>query len=716
MSNPPQATPVTINRGDHLVIAEPGGAITGGATGFFAADTRFVSCHRITLDGGAPVALGDQAVRFYSAEHTLAEPAPGGGPAGGCLRLTVARSVDGAVHEDLDMTNAGSASVHVELAVEIAADFADMFEVRGIAPARERQTTTSWSPGRAELRIDYRTTAFARSLVVRCDRATSPPDWRSGRIAFDAVLPAGGTWHACLLWFPELDPDDRDGQPAVRSAPGCRALSGAPPEARGLPARAIGLSSVPASVRAAWEQAVWDMEALQLSAREAGGLPVPGAGIPWYMTLFGRDSIIAAMQEMPGDAAIARGTLTALAALQGDRYDPERDMEPGKIPHEIRHGELAVRNLLPFQPYYGTHDATPLFPVLLAKTYAWTGDRDLVERLLPAAEAAMGWVDGDGDRDGDGFLEYATRSSHGFPNQGWKDATDAIPHEDGSLAALPIALCEHQAYAYQARLALADLCDLMGRGADARRLRSDAAALRVRFNEVFWWEEEGTYYLGLDGEKRPIRSVASNAGHCLATGIVPLDRAQLVADRLMRDDMWSGWGIRTLASTHPAYDPLSYHTGSVWPHDNAMIATGLAAIGRRALVGQIAGALFDAAVESPGHQLPELFSGAQREAGHPPQAYPGSCVPQAWAASALTHLVGLLCGLEVRADATGAARIHVDPDLPAWLPSLRLDGVRAWDGELALEISGRTATVLANSTGVPVVRGAARANSNKALS
>jgi glycogen debranching enzyme len=719
MSSAQRATSITINRDDHLLIAAPGGAITGGATGFFAADTRFVSRHRITLDGQVPTVLSDEAIRFYSAEHVLARREPGGGPDGVAaddLRLTVARSVDGAVHEDLDLTNAGRAPVPVELAVEIDADFADMFEIRGIAPPLARRPTARWSAEDAELRIDYRSPDFARSLHVRCLRATSLPAWRDGRIVFDATVPAGGTWHACLIWFPQMDPDARDGGAAGRSAPGCRGRGPEFPEARGLPARTVGLSSVPDRVQAAWEQAAWDMEALRLVSREAGGIRVPGAGIPWYMTLFGRDSIITAMQAMPGDAALARGTLAALAALQGDRHEPERDMEPGKILHEIRHGEVAVRNLLPFQPYYGTHDATPLFVVLLAKTYAWTGDRALVERLLPAAEAAMRWIEGDGDRDGDGFLEYATRSSHGFPNQGWKDATDAIPREDGSLAPLPIALCEHQGYAYQARLSLASLFDLCGREADARRLRLDAADLRTRFNEAFWWEEEGTYYLGLDGQKRPIRSVASNAGLCLATGIVPRDRAERVADRLMRNDMWSGWGIRTLASTHPAYDPLSYHTGSVWPHDNAMIAAGLAATGHRAAAARIAGALFDVAELVPRHQVPELFSGEPRAAGQAPEPYPGSCVPQAWAASALTALVSVLCGLEVRADPTGAARIHVDPDLPAWLPSLRLDDVHAWNGDLGLEISGRTATVIENSTGLPVVHGAADGNGNKGLS
>ena len=719
MSSPARAAAIIINRGDHVLIAGEGGAISGGETGFFASDTRFVSRHAITLDGETPALRMENAVRFYSARHALSNRELGSGPAripADSLLLTVERSVDGAVHEDLDLANVGQSLARVQLAVEIDGDFADMFEVRGVAPPIERHPTVTWSARRGELRIAYRNGSFSRRLIVRCVRSSSEPAWRDGRIVFDATIPPGGAWHTCMLWIPEVDTAGAGNGHEATPVPGCHALSEAQPEPDGLPRHAMRLRTPAPALQTAWDQACWDIEALRVPASEANGLPVPAAGVPWYLTLFGRDSIITALQAMAGYPDLARGTLAALAALQGDRRDPVRDMEPGKILHEIRHGEVAMRNLLPFHPYYGTHDATPLFPILLARTHAWTGDAALVERLLPAAEAAMGWVERDGDRDGDGFLEYATRSPRGFANQGWKDAVDAIPHQDGSLAPLPIALCEHQAYAYQARLALAGLYDLVGRETDAGRLRADAAELRERFNEIFWWEEEGTYYLGLDGDKRPIRSVASNAGHCLATGIVPPDRARRVADRLMADDMWSGWGIRTLASSHPAYDPVSYHTGSVWPHDNAMIATGLAAIDRRAEVASIARALVAAAALLPGHQLPELFSGVPRAAGHAPEPYPGSCVPQAWAASAVFHLVRLLCGLDVRADRSGSARIHLDPDLPAWLPSLRLEQVRAWDGALTVEIAGRTATVIENATGLPIVNGPASTDGEKTLS
>ncbi len=657
MSNSPSVATTTINRADHVLLTGPGGSVTGGKTGFFARDTRFVSQHVLTL-GGQPLEVRrDATVRFYSARHVLANPDLGTGadriPAGS-LVLTVERSVDGAVHEDLDLENLASAPARVDVGVLIDGDFADMFEVRGVLPPIPRRPTATWSPGRGELQIEYRREDFARRLVIRCEQSGSTPEWRDGQIVFDATIPAHGTWHTCLVWIPVMDPDAATPADVATSVPACHAVAGFPPEAGGVPRGAMSLRTPEGSVQAAWDQAAWDLESMRIPAEEAGGLPVPAAGIPWYLALFGRDSLITALQAMPGYPELARGTLTALASLQGDRNDPVRDMEPGKILHEIRHGEVAQRSLLPFQPYFGTHDATPLFPVLLARTYAWTGDRALVERLLPAAEAAVGWVEHDGDRDGDGFLEYATRSPHGFPNQGWKDATDAIPREDGSLASLPIALCEHQAYAYQARLSLAGLYDLLGREADAGRLRSDAARLRDRFNEAFWWEAEGTYYLGLDGEKRPIRSVASNAGHCLATGIVPPDRASLVADRLLADDMWSGWGIRTLASTHRAFDPLSYHTGSVWPHDNAMIATGLAAIGRRSQVGTHCPGSLRRCGPAPQPSAPRALLGRR------PCRWPGA---------------GPLSGL-LRAPGMGRQRAHRAAQAPVWArpPS----GSRRW--------------------------------------
>jgi glycogen debranching enzyme len=433
---------------------------------------------------------------------------------------------------------------------------------------------------------------------------------------------------------------------------------------------------------------------------------IPAAGVPWFVTLFGRDSLVVSMQGISGYPEFAAGALRRLSELQATDDDPERDMEPGKIPHEIRHGELAQLRILPFQPYYGTHDATSLFVIVLSYLFQWTGDLGLLTRYLPNAEAAMGWIDRSGDRDGDGFQEYATRSSHGYYNQGWKDAGDAIPNADGSLASLPLALCELQGYVYDAKLRLADVYELLERPDDAARLRVEAKTLYDRFNDDFWWEAEGTYYLGLDGAKQPIRSVASNAGHCLASGIVPQDRADRVVDRLMADDMWSGWGVRTLSADHHAYNPFSYHTGTIWPHDNAQIAGGFRRYGHDAAAARIAKGLFDAAERFQANRLPELFAGLPRDDGSFPVQYLGANVPQAWAAGSIFRLIAILCGIHATSSQTGS-RLYVNPALPDWLPELTMRHLRAGAGAADLHIRGNEVDVLANTTGFEIVHGPA---------
>jgi glycogen debranching enzyme len=377
-------------------------------------------------------------------------------------------------------------------------------------------------------------------------------------------------------------------------------------------------------------------------------------------------------------------------------------MEPGKIPHEIRHGELAELGILPYTPYYGTHDATSLFVIVLSYLYQWLGNRALLERYLPNAEAAMAWIDRFGDRDRDGFQEYATRSSHGYYNQGWKDAGDAIPGEDGTLARLPIALCELQGYVYDAKLRLAEIYELLDRPRDAARLQTQARRLYERFNDAFWWEAEGTYYLGLDGEKRPIRSVASNAGHLLASGIVPADRARRVVARLMAEDMYSGWGVRTLSSDHIAYNPFSYHTGSVWPHDNAQIAGGFRRYGFDSEAALLAHGMFDAAERFVATRLPELFAGLPRQVGSFPVQYLGANVPQAWAAASIFRLVAILCGIHASAG-RGGSRLYVNPALPDWLPELTIHNLRAGAGSASIRFSDANVEVLSNTTGYEIV-------------
>jgi glycogen debranching enzyme len=419
--------------------------------------------------------------------------------------------------------------------------------------------------------------------------------------------------------------------------------------------------------------------------------------VPWFVTLFGRDSLIVSMQGISGFPEFAAGALRRLSELQATEDDPERDMEPGKIPHEIRHGEFAQLGILPFQPYYGTHDATSLFVVVLSYLYHWIGDPALLRRYLPNAEAAMAWIDRHGDRDRDGFQEYGTRSSHGYFNQGWKDAGDAIPEADGTLPPLPIGTCELQGYVYDAKVRMADIYDVLERPQDARRLRREARRLYDRFNETFWWEEEGTYYLGLNGRKEPIRSVASNPGHLLQSGIVPPERAELVVRRLMAPDMWSGWGVRTLSSDHPAYNPFSYQTGSVWPHDNATIAGGFRRYGFAAEAAQVAKGIFDSAERLVGQRLPELFSGLPRVPASFPVPYLGANVPQAWAAGSVFRFVAILCGLHATTDADGQ-RLYVNPALPDWMPEITIKNLRVGGGALDVHFTDGVVDVLSNTS------------------
>jgi glycogen debranching enzyme len=381
-------------------------------------------------------------------------------------------------------------------------------------------------------------------------------------------------------------------------------------------------------------------------------------------------------------------------------------MEPGKIPHEVRHGELAQLGILPYQPYYGTHDATSLYVVVYSYLYQWLGDEAVLHRYLPHAEAALRWIDRYGDRDRDGFQEYKTRSSHGYYNQGWKDAGDAIPHADGTLAQLPIALCELQGYVWDAKHRMSDAYEILGRKSDARRLRREANDLYERFNEAFWWEEEGTYYLGLDGRKQPIRSVASNAGHLLQSGIVPAERAGRVVDRLLADDMWSGWGVRTLSSSHTAYNPFSYHTGTVWPHDNAMVAGGFRRYGFDAEAARVAKGLFDVAERQVAYRLPELFAGLPRREASFPVQYLGANVPQAWAAGSILRLIAILAGIHATSDREGS-RLYVNPALPDWLPELTIRNLRAGRGSIDLAVRDGTVEVLSNSSSFEVIHGPA---------
>jgi glycogen debranching enzyme len=706
MTFPVQVGPatITINRDDRVLVAQPDARILGDADGFFTRDTRFVSGYDLWINGRRPILLSSAPIQSFSSRFEFTNDASvdaGGVIDRQSLSLRIDRTVAEAIHEDIDIVNYARRTVRLTIEIAVLSDFADIFDVKSGQLIRRGEVNSRWFRSRGELRTTYVNREFRRDLIIAVERSSSTPQFGNGRLVFVATIPPKGLWHTCLKWLPVTAMHRRF------TTLDCNAVHAPLRSAGGKRLPNVSIESPNQTVDRAWDQAVQDLEALRLEDPTfERGVFIPAAGVPWFVTLFGRDSLIVSMQGISGFPEFAAGALRRLSGLQATKDDAERDMEPGKIPHEIRHGELAQLGILPFQPYYGTHDATSLFVIVLSYLYDWLGDPDVLRRYLSNAEAAMAWIDRYGDRDKDGFQEYATRSSHGYYNQGWKDAGDAIPEADGSLAALPIATCELQGYAFDAKVRMAGVYDVLGRPKDARRLRREAKRLYERFNETFWWEEEGTYYLGLNGRKEPIRSVASNAGHLLQSAIVPPDRAERVVRRLLADDMWSGWGIRTLSSEHPAYNPFSYHTGSVWPHDNATIAGGFRRYGFADEAAQVAKGIFDAAERLVGVRLPELFSGLPRIPASFPVPYLGANVPQAWAAGSVFRFVAILCGLHATMDAEGP-KLYVNPALPAWLPEISIRNLRLGTGSMALHLVDGTVDVISNSSGYRVVHGPA---------
>jgi glycogen debranching enzyme len=412
--------------------------------------------------------------------------------------------------------------------------------------------------------------------------------------------------------------------------------------------------------------------------------PYPYAGVPWFSTVFGRDALIVGRQMLWVQPELAKGVLTYLAAWQADEEDPANDAQPGKILHEQRRGEMAGTGEIPFGRYYGSHDATPLFAGLAADYVRYTGDVEFARSIWPHVERALAWMDGPGDPDGDGFLEYERRTPSGLIHQGWKDSHDGTFHADGSLADGPIALCEIQAYAYAARAGAAELADALELPDRATALRAQAEELRGRFEDAFWLDDLATYALALDGDKRPTRVRTSNAGHCLASGIVGPERAVRLAETLMDDASFSGWGVRTVAAGESRYNPMSYHNGSIWPHDSAMVAMGLGRYGRHDAAARIMTGLFEASQHFELMRLPELFCGFTRRDGEAPTLYPVACSPQSWASGAPFMLLQACLGLDVSARERTVRLSHAR--LPLFLDHLTIENLAVGEARIDLRL------------------------------
>jgi glycogen debranching enzyme len=566
--------------------------------------------------------------------------------------------------------------------VTVEADFADLFEVKE-GRIQQRGVRRAHAQGE-RLVLDQHWRDSHRGVVVEAPGGTvltpSHLDYGPGAITYSVVVPARGEWSATLLVRPvvdgaEIEPSFPVGRPLEESTPAVRLQRWE----ETTPLATTGHEGLQRVLRRTQQ----DLGALRIFDPAEPTMAAVAAGAPWFMALFGRDSLLTAYMALPVDRSLALGTLRTLARLQGRATDPLTEEEPGRILHEVRLGVESVLSLGGGSTYYGTVDATPLFVVLLGELARWGAEPEQVRELLPNADRALDWVERYGDRDGDGFVEYQRATDRGLRNQGWKDSWDGVNFADGHPAEPPIALCEVQGYVYDAYLTRARLARDLGEPDEGRQWTQRAAALKVAFNEQFWLPRRGWYAIALDRDKQPVDACASNMGHCLWSGIVDEDKAGVVADRLLSPEMFSGWGVRTLSTAMHAYDPVSYHNGSVWPHDNAFIVAGLMRYGFVEHAQRIAEALLEAA-QRFGGRLPELFCGFDRAEYSQPVPYPTSCSPQAWAAATPVQLLRSL----LRFDPWLPRRqLWVAPVLPEEFTPLRIQGVSLGGDRVELRVS-----------------------------
>ncbi len=672
-----------------------------GEQGIYHLGTRHLSRFELRLFGHRPLLLSStvrEGNDLLTIDVTNPDLVSSEGEAIARDLLHVFRAVffwKGVCYQRLRVTSYAQRPIEVPLHLAFGADFADIFEVRGTVRPHGRGRV---QPPRVETdRVVLIYTGLdeaQRKTEIRFSPAPEALDDTCAEFAFTLAPQQSVEVRVTIA----CEGEGERGEPVREDV----ALEGMCGRAEAMRARQAFVRSGNEQFNAWLRRSSADL-VMMTTDTEAG--PYPYAGVPWFSTVFGRDGLIAALQMLWVDPSLARGVLTFLAAAQATDIDPASDAEPGKILHEMRRGEMAALHEIPFGRYYGTVDATPLFVAVAGEYWQRTQDVEFVRALWPAIDRALGWIDTYGDRDGDGFVEYERRASEGLVQQGWKDSQDSIFHDDGTLARAPIALCEVQGYVYRARLAAAEIASALGDAARAAALRAQADALRKRFELEFWLEDLSTYALALDGDKRPCRVVSSNAGQCLFTGICAPERAGRVAERLMKDDAFSGWGIRTIASGQRRYNPMSYHNGSVWPHDNALVALGMSRGGHSALAARVLHAMFDASQAMDVYRLPELFCGFHRRPGEGPTHYPVACAPQAWAAGAVFMLLQAAMGLTIDARLRQVRCAHAY--LPQCVPWIQIDNLTVDDASVDLRAERRgddvDVTVLRRSGDLEVV-------------
>jgi glycogen debranching enzyme len=688
---------VAVLEGRSFMFSDSLGDVPPGSVGGLVhEDTRFLSRWQLSL-GGQPLSLlKSGTIDYDSAGFYLTNPELPGLPAYGVAVRRLRRVGRGAL-EHIAALNTRPDPVRITLRLGCGADFADLFEIRGTVRDRGACISTSADSHGRSLRFRYTVPGFLAETTVGVEQSEIV-DASGQRVSAAAPYVDEDD----LVWEVELPPRHTL---VVLVKVGVRVNKAAfEPVGDGFG----GQAELPEGALTDWlervprlesksrlledvvQQSVLDLAALRITGELLGETYVlPAAGLPWFMTLFGRDTLITSLQTIWVGPGLARGALHLLGALQGTRVDEFHDEEPGKIMHEVRSGELTLLGEKPHSPYYGTADATPLWLILLSEYWRFTGLDEFVKARWHHVLAALRWIERHGDRDGDGYIEYQTRSSEGLGNQCWKDSWDGIQFADGRIPHLPIAAVEIQGYVYDAKLRMAELARSVNGDAELGvRLELEASELYDRVNDDFWSEERGGYYVvGLDGDKHPIDSMTSNMGHLLWSGIVPRERAPLIAAQLMSDGLFSGWGVRTMSVQDRGYNPIGYHVGTVWPHDNALVALGLARYGFREEANRIALAQLEAAAFT-GFRLPEAFSGFERWLSRFPVPYPTACSPQAWATGAPFLLVQAMLGLEAR-----DGELRLDPELPEEIGEIRLHRLHAFGADWDIEASGTSGEV-----------------------
>jgi glycogen debranching enzyme len=669
----------TLKQGDCFAVLDSHadiGATPGGPDGIFYCDTRYLSHLEMRLNGNQPLLLGS-AVRDDNSFLTVDLTNPDIYLDQKLLQqkdvLHVVRTLfilNGAVYQRLRLQNHGDSPFDVRLSFAFAGDFADLFEVRGLR--RQHRGTTTVKVDKAEVAMNYQGLDGNRRRTTILFEPI--PQQLSGALANYAFDLQPGE---CQSIYVTVNCDGGLGERlTVPFRKGLRAAFHI------RQAETRGMATIVSSNEIFNEVVCRSMADLAMLTTNTPQGPYPYAGIPWYSTTFGRDGIITALQMLWCDSRIAKGVLRRLAAFQATKFDPLADAEPGKVPHEMRGGEMAALREIPFGLYYGSADATPLFVMLAGLYTEHTGDVKTLRELWPNIEAALSWIDGPGDPDHDGFVEYRRADDMGLTNQGWKDSHDAIFHADGSLAQGPIALCEVQGYVYAAKRLAARGARRLGKHTLGDGLESQAKKLAERFESAFWCKDLGTYALALDGKKQPCRVRTSNAGQVLFSGIAAPEHAEAVMRDLMRPSFFSGWGIRTVAREERRYNPMSYHNGSVWPHDNSLIAAGFARYGHKGAVNRVFKGLFEAASYMDLQRLPELYCGFHRGRERGPTLYPVACSPQAWAAGTPLLLLQSSLGLEFNPDRNEI--LFHKPQLPSFLDEVTLQNLRL--GQSAVDL------------------------------